>query len=246
MSVGYVARSTGPQHDSATRRLDEAQGRQRRLVDHLAPTREQASAQERLSAGRAGVASRDQWLHWIEEAESLEPWADGNWAPTPTLTAEGGRPGLLAITQHPGALVELVFGPQGDGSATSRASWIAPALPACVGPVRRRLVDFVAAHRDDERLLGDVRLAVSEAITNAVVHAYRDRDQPGTVTAGIGTAAGRIEVIVSDGGVGMSPRPDSLGAGLGLSLMSAACDQVTIGPGPTGKGTEVRMIFALR
>jgi hypothetical protein len=46
MTVGYVAGSSGLQHDSATRRLDEAQGRQRRLV------------------------------------ESLEPWADGEWAST--------------------------------------------------------------------------------------------------------------------------------------------------------------------
>ena len=246
MTVGYVARSSGPEHDSATRRLDEAQSRQHRLVDRLAPTREQAWAQERLSAGRASVASREQWLHWIDMAESLEPWADGEWAPTPTLTAGGGRAGPLPVAQHPGALVELVHVPQDDGSMGSVASWIAPALPACVGPLRRRLTEFAAKHLDDAELLGDVRLVASEAITNAVVHAYRDRDEPGTVPAGIGTAGGRLELIVTDGGVGMSPRPDSSGAGLGLSLMVALCDQVTIRPAATGKGTEVRMIFALR
>jgi hypothetical protein len=105
MTVGYVAGSSGLQHDSATRRLDEAQGRQRRLVDRLASTREGTCAQERLSAGRAIVASREQWLHWIEEAESLEPWADGEWASTHTL---------MAVAQHPDALVELVYEPSDD------------------------------------------------------------------------------------------------------------------------------------
>lgn len=81
---------------------------------------------------------------------------------------------------------------------------------------------------------------------DVVMHAYRDR--PGTVTAGISTdtAAGRVEILVTDDGVGMSPHPDSPGAGLGLSIITAISDQVTIRPGPTGAGTEVRMIFALR
>jgi hypothetical protein len=34
-----------------------------------------------LSEARAYVASREQWLHWIEEGESLAPWADGVWSP---------------------------------------------------------------------------------------------------------------------------------------------------------------------
>jgi hypothetical protein len=34
-----------------------------------------------LSESRAKVASREQWLHWVEERESLEPWADGEWGP---------------------------------------------------------------------------------------------------------------------------------------------------------------------
>ena len=105
MTVGNVARSSGVHHDSAAHRLDEALARQGRLITRLAPTREQTCAKERLSAGRAGVASRDQWLHWIDEAESLEPWADGEWAPTHTL---------MAVAQHPDALVELVYEPRHD------------------------------------------------------------------------------------------------------------------------------------
>jgi hypothetical protein len=53
-------------------------------------------------------------------------------------------------------------------------------------------------------------------------------------------------VGVTDGGVGMSPRPDSSGAGLGLSIMTATCGQATIRPGSTRVGTEGHLIFALR
>jgi anti-sigma regulatory factor (Ser/Thr protein kinase) len=248
MTVGYVARSRGSHHDSAVRRLDKAQAQQGRLVDRLGSTREQACAEERLSAGRASVASRDQWLHWIDEAESLEPWADGEWAPRAGLLAEGGSAGLLAVEQHPGAIVELVHAPPGVGSTARAASWVAPAQPVCVGPLCARLVGFAEAHLECGALIADLKLAASEAITNVVLHAYRDRDRPGTVAAGISTdsTAGRAEVVVTDTGVGMSPRPDSPGAGLGLSIMNAICDQVTIRPGSTGVGTEVRLIFALR
>lgn len=248
MTVGHMARRSGAQHDSAARRLDRAQARQRRLVDRLAPTRAQACAQERLSAGRAGVASRDQWLHWIDEAASLEPWADGEWAPRAGLLAEGGSPGPIAVEQHPGALVELVHVPPAVGSAAWAASWVAPALPVCVGPLRARLTAFAQAHLGGDALIADLGLAASEAVTNVVMHAYRDRARPGTVTAGISTdvTAGRVEMVVTDSGLGMAPRPDSPGAGLGLSIIAAVADQVTIRPGSSGAGTEVRMIFALR
>ena len=156
---------------------------------------------------------------------------------------EVGRVGPLAVSHHPGAIVELVHDPQGDGSTASTASWVAPALPACVGPLRRRVAAFAATRADGAVHLADLELAVSEAVTNAVIHAYRDRDQPGTVTAAVGTAGRRVEVVVTDGGVGMSPRPDSPGAGLGLALMAAVCDHVAISPGAAGKGTEVRMVF---
>jgi anti-sigma regulatory factor (Ser/Thr protein kinase) len=218
------------------------------LVDRLAATREQTCAQERLSAGRASVASRDQWLHWIDEAESLEPWADGEWAPRAGLLAEGASAAPLSVEQHPGGLVELIHTPARAGSTARAASWVAPALPACVGPLRARLSAFAETHLECGLLIADLNLAASEAITNVVVHAYRDRDRPGTVTAGVSTdaAAGRVEVVVTDCGVGMSARPDSPGANLGLSIMTAVCDQVTVGTGPAGAGTEVRLIFALR
>jgi hypothetical protein len=83
MTARHAVRSDGPEHASAVRRLAGARNEQRRL-DGLAAaaagTRTEPFAQHRLSESRAHVASREQWLHWIEHGESLAPWADGEWA----------------------------------------------------------------------------------------------------------------------------------------------------------------------
>jgi hypothetical protein len=84
MTVRYAVRNEGPEHASAVRRLASARDEEARLGGLLATaagTRTGPLAQHRLSEGRALVASREQWLHWIEAGESLAPWADGEWGP---------------------------------------------------------------------------------------------------------------------------------------------------------------------
>jgi hypothetical protein len=65
-------------------RLTGAQDEHARLVGVVAASASgkgsEALAESRLGASRAYVASREQWLHWIDQGESLEPWADGEWA----------------------------------------------------------------------------------------------------------------------------------------------------------------------
>ena len=65
----------------------------------------------------------------------------------------------------------------------------------------------------------DVKLAVSEAVTNAVVHAFRGRE-PGTISVEARVSRGLLLVVVADDGLGMVPNPDSAGLGLGLSLIT--------------------------
>jgi serine/threonine-protein kinase RsbW/stage II sporulation protein AB (anti-sigma F factor) len=68
-----------------------------------------------------------------------------------------------------------------------------------------------------------VALAVSEAVTNAVVHAYVDAPEPGEIeVVARRTGDDCLEILVSDAGRGMLPRPDSPGVGLGLPLVAAA------------------------
>lgn len=65
--------------------------------------------------------------------------------------------------------------------------------------------------------IGDVKLAVSEAATNAIQHAYPS-GTTGTVAATAWTEAAQLRITISDEGTGMVPRSDSPGLGLGLPI----------------------------
>jgi serine/threonine-protein kinase RsbW/stage II sporulation protein AB (anti-sigma F factor) len=95
----------------------------------------------------------------------------------------------------------------------------------------------------DLLMIGDVELVVSEACTNAVVHGF-----PDTIVGAFRVRAqrtnGSVQVIVSDDGSGMVPRPDSPGLGLGLPLMAALTDRLEIAPALDGSGTVVQMHFS--
>lgn len=94
-----------------------------------------------------------------------------------------------------------------------------------------------------ESKLSDIRLAVTEACANVVVHAYPDgHEGPMEVLASIDEQ--ELIVVVRDWGGGIRPRPDSPGLGLGLSLIAALTDNVQLGHDDEDH-TEVRMTFAL-
>jgi serine/threonine-protein kinase RsbW len=85
---------------------------------------------------------------------------------------------------------------------------------------------------------------VSEAVTNAVVHAYRNGDV-GRVHVTAAMAAGELWVLISDDGRGLHAWNDSHGLGIGLSLISGLSDDFSIVTRASG-GTEVQMRFDLR
>ena len=77
-----------------------------------------------------------------------------------------------------------------------------------------------------EAVMADVRLAVTEACTNVVRHAYADgRGAIDVVARPRGDA---LEVIVADSGRGLGPSPDTGGPGLGLPLIAALTDTLEI------------------
>lgn len=95
---------------------------------------------------------------------------------------------------------------------------------------------------DDDRV-ADLALAVSEIVANAVVHAYRDGGD-GIITVHAETASdGAVRVKIADDGMGLSPRTDSPGAGLGLVIAGNIADRMEIDR-PKAGGTTVRMTFA--
>ena len=91
-----------------------------------------------------------------------------------------------------------------------------------------------------QRGASDVKLAVSEAVTNAVQHAYRDRE-PGDVWATASVDDDQLHIVIADQGVGMTPRTDSPGLGLGLPLISQLADSIQVHS--TSEGTEIHMTF---
>jgi anti-sigma regulatory factor (Ser/Thr protein kinase) len=125
-------------------------------------------------------------------------------------------------------------------------TWSIPAVAEDAAGVRHAAVRFARANGVPDRLLDDLHLAISEAVTNAVVHAFRDREQPGTITVSVNVRAGLIaEVIVRDDGIGMSRRSDSPGLGFGLGLIARVADQVEHRSPRGGAGFELWMCFRL-
>jgi serine/threonine-protein kinase RsbW len=94
-----------------------------------------------------------------------------------------------------------------------------------------------------DQTLSDIKLAVTEACTNVVVHAYPDRDD-GPLGVRAKLAEGTLIVVVSDQGRGILPRADSPGLGLGLPLIATLAESLELGTG-ANQETEVRMTFDL-
>jgi anti-sigma regulatory factor (Ser/Thr protein kinase) len=118
-----------------------------------------------------------------------------------------------------------------------------PARASAVGRLRHRAADFAAAAAAPQEVVERVAFAVSEAVTNAVLHAYDTEE--GEVRVECRADAERIIVEVSDDGVGIAPRRDSPGIGHGLTIIGALAQTLDIATGPAGGGTTVSMGFGL-
>jgi stage II sporulation protein AB (anti-sigma F factor) len=117
------------------------------------------------------------------------------------------------------------------------------ATPVSVGRVRTDVAGFAAAHGVEPDCVDDIRLAVSEAVTNAVVHGYRDA--PGTVHVTAGHAGGTLWISIRDFGRGMQREPIGTGhrgMGLGLALIGRVVSELSVAP-QVDEGTDVRMRF---
>lgn len=118
------------------------------------------------------------------------------------------------------------------------------ARPENVRQARGAVLDAARSAGVPSHLLDAVSLAVSEAVTNAVVHAFRDGSE-GRVTIATDADDSLLRVVVRDDGCGMSPHLGSPGAGLGLPIIAELSDNVSVEPIGSGGGTEVRMTFRL-
>jgi len=123
-------------------------------------------------------------------------------------------------------------------------SLVLAATPQSVGEARRRIREFASTHGARGEALAVIELAVSEAATNAAVHAYPD-GPAGPMRIEADVEEGELEIVVVDEGAGFTssdgPAP-GLGLGLGLVRRNALAFEVR--DRPLG-GVELWARFAL-
>ena len=160
----------------------------------------------------------------------------------------------------PGVIPDAITRPVSNGSAAATDPGIAPAQPVsaerlerhalahpeAVGELRRE----VAAYAKQLGAGGEVReavmLAVSEALTNVVVHAYADRDPGPMIVEAWPDEDGHLRVLICDEGRGMMPRAGSPGLGVGLSLMAQMAEEMRVANRHDAPGAIVSLRFSLR
>ncbi len=98
--------------------------------------------------------------------------------------------------------------------------------------------------------LSDIKTAVSEAVTNAIIHGYEYNNE-GIVIVEAMIEGNRIEIVVEDNGKGiadvkkaMEPfytsKPDLERSGMGFTVMETFMDELIV-ESQLGKGTRVKM-----
>jgi anti-sigma regulatory factor (Ser/Thr protein kinase) len=118
-----------------------------------------------------------------------------------------------------------------------------PARPESIAPLRKAVVRFAAGNGASAPERDDIALAVTEALGNAVLHAYVGHDRPGPLALDAWMRERSLEVVVCDEGNGMTPRTDSPGLGIGLTLIERIAQQLRFEE--TRPGVRVRMTFAI-
>lgn len=122
------------------------------------------------------------------------------------------------------------------------------------GYARSAIAAFAAQLDPTLEELGDIRTAVSEAVTNAIVHAYPDEIGTIWMKARI-LDEDKLEIMIRDKGRGienlkqaMEPLFTTGGeerSGMGFTIMESFTDKLKVRSAP-GKGTTVTMVRRIR
>ena len=133
-----------------------------------------------------------------------------------------------------------------QGFATRSGQYKFPAESPSVSRARHAVTGFALEHGVPREMLGNIALAVSEACSNVVVHAYRHDagNVTGHLSVGLELGERSLRIHIRDEGVGMRPRADSPGLGLGLPIIASVADGFAVQPAEHG-GTELCMRFDL-
>lgn len=114
---------------------------------------------------------------------------------------------------------------------------------------RNVVASFILPLNPSLNELEDIKTAVNEAVTNVIVHAYPDKQ--GYVTMKITTQDSRIQINISDNGVGIkdidraltpfyTSKPDEERSGMGFTVMESFMDKLEVVSNK--QGVSVNMI----
>lgn len=127
-----------------------------------------------------------------------------------------------------------------------------PAKPEYISLSRLALTGLARVRPLPDETLADLKLALTEACSNSVRHAYANGD--GHVEISFELAEDRLIVEVVDDGEGFDPRPgeqngiggtDLAEGGLGIAIIRSIADELEIGTRAHGRGSRLRFVKLL-
>ena len=138
--------------------------------------------------------------------------------------------------------------PDNDGARIVRLT--IPARPEFITLTRLALTGLARVRPFPEETLADLKLAITEACSNSVRHAYPDGD--GTVDVVYRLDGDSIAIEVADDGAGFThddvpagSNGDLAEGGLGIAIIRSVADELEIGPRPDGVGSLLRFVKSL-
>lgn len=131
-----------------------------------------------------------------------------------------------------------------NGESTNVISLVIPAKAEYIALGRLALTGLLRPLAVEPEVIADVKLALTEACSNSIRHAYAD-GREGAVEIRYELLDSRLAVEVSDEGGGFDPEfaagsGDLSEGGLGLAIIRAVTDDLSIGPRSGGTGSCLR------
>lgn len=133
-----------------------------------------------------------------------------------------------------------------DGAHAVRLTF--PAKPEYISLCRLALTGLARFRAVEDETLADLKLAITEAASNSVRHAYDQ--QGGVVEVVYSLEADRLVVEVTDSGEGFEPPAERTAAGdglseggLGIAIIRAIADELEIASG--AEGSRLRFVKRL-
>ena len=141
--------------------------------------------------------------------------------------------------------------PESDGHEGRIVRLTIPARPEYIALCRLALTGLARLRPISEELLADLKLALTEATSNSVRHAYGE--DGGRVEIAYQLYGDRLVIEVNDEGEGFDPAEDGdvgdlenlTEGGLGIAIIRAIADDLYLSRGPKGRGSKLRFVKVL-